>query len=275
MPKESVALLRREIPDTKLAGLVNVLLFMWTRPHLLLFGPRRGLLLDAAVRPGGGGRGTSPSPSFLTSNSLDAARSGWPKARLGSDNHAPPSTSLFGGSISPNPYSSPVRPPSPYYNSALPSHGPKNLTLKDSLHSYAPRIELHPASQPRYKRSSMQESFTQGEDRDVIGSDFSHDSTGWDLEKNASEYEEHHRRRQPTPEQPLPPPQPFPSRKPSRSRSPYHHRQRQDSEDTMVEAAAAGYRNGREVDVVKYRPYEDHDVQFQSSRFQKSRFDDE
>ncbi|KAG8876983.1 hypothetical protein FRB97_003777 [Tulasnella sp. 331] len=257
-----------------LSGLVNVLLFLWTRPHLLLFGPRRGLLPEAIVRPGGGALGASPSPSFITSNSMDAARSGWPQARHGSDIHTPASASLF-GSISPAPYSSTIRSPSPYYNGAMSGHGPKSIILQDSVYSLAPRIELHPTPQHRYKRSSMQDSFTQGDEREATGSDFTHDSTGWDLENNTSESPEYHSHRQPTPEQPLPPPQPFPSRKPSRSRSPHHHRQRQDSQDTMVDAAALGYRSGQDVDMGKYMAYQDHDTQFQSSRFQKSRFDDE
>ncbi|KAG8844444.1 hypothetical protein FRB96_003032 [Tulasnella sp. 330] len=255
-------------------SLVNVLLFLWTRPHLLLFGPRRGLLPEAIVRPGGGALGASPSPSFITSNSMDAARSGWPQARHGSDIHTPASASLF-GSISPAPYSSTIRSPSPYYNGAMSGHGPKSIILQDSVYSLAPRIELHPTPQHRYKRSSMQDSFTQGDEREATGSDFTHDSTGWDLENNTSESPEYHSHRQPTPEQPLPPPQPFPSRKPSRSRSPHHHRQRQDSQDTMVDAAALGYRSGQDVDMGKYMAYQDHDTQFQSSRFQKSRFDDE
>ncbi|KAG8882234.1 hypothetical protein FRB98_003860 [Tulasnella sp. 332] len=155
-------------------------------------------------------------------------------------------------------------------SAAIAAHG-----VKSGGSNNTPRIELHPTPQHRYKRSSMQDSFTQGDEREATGSDFTHDSTGWDLENNTSESPEYHSHRQPTPEQPLPPPQPFPSRKPSRSRSPHHHRQRQDSQDTMVDAAALGYRSGQDVDMGKYMAYQDHDTQFQSSRFQKSRFDDE
>ncbi|KAG9031593.1 hypothetical protein FRB95_002522 [Tulasnella sp. JGI-2019a] len=255
-----------------LSGLVNVLLFLWTRPHLLLFGPRRGLLQDAPTRLGGAG---SPSPS------LDSIRSGWPLASKNSINYpeskAPTSATSFRRPVMSSPYHLPMRLPSPnhYHHGMIGAR--RDVVLQDFSASGSPRIELQRLPKPRFQHSSLQSSFThenQMESRAGYEQEVEI-SSAWKPENYTAsgDLEEFHRHQR-TPDQPLPPPQPLLSKNTAGSRSPQHHESRCDTKEGFG-AYGHGHGSGsdEEADLGWYRLHEFFSSQSQHSpRFQSSRF---
>jgi len=146
-----------------LSGLVNVLVFISTRPHLLLFGPRRGLVSDS-IRPTFGAGGGPPS--FMTT--IDSTRSGYPLTKSPPTPYTPSTQSGKSPAFS-------ISPPSPYnvVHIAAPSpsldpkfeYGPitkqrsRTPTGRGSSDLDLPRVELQRPPERIMKRPSVRDTW--------------------------------------------------------------------------------------------------------------------